>query len=30
MNKIDHVAIQVDNVKESVAWYVDNHDCMFI
>ena len=30
MNKIDHVAIQVDNVKESVAWYVDNHDCMII
>lgn len=30
MQRIDHIAIQVDNVKESVAWYMDNYDCMII
>ena len=30
MQRIDHIAIQVDNVKESVSWYMDNYDCMII
>ena len=30
MKKIDHIAIQVDNIKESVAWYHDNYDCMIL
>tara|TARA_B100000073_G_scaffold55048_1_gene40701 strand:- start:342 stop:797 length:456 start_codon:yes stop_codon:yes gene_type:complete len=30
MKRIDHVAITVDNVKESVDWYVQNHGCSTI
>jgi catechol-2,3-dioxygenase len=30
MKRIDHVAIQVNNVKESVSWYLDNFDCMIL
>ena len=30
MKKIDHIAIVVDNIKESVAYYVDNYDCMIL
>ena len=30
MKKIDHIALQVDNIKESVAWYHDNYDCMIL
>ena len=30
MKKIDHIAIQVNNIKESVAWYHDNYDCTII
>ena len=30
MRKIDHIAITVDNVKESVAWYHDNFECKII
>mgnify|MGYP003127192992 CR=1 FL=1 len=26
MKKIDHIAIQVDDVKESVKWYVEKYD----
>ena len=27
MKKIDHIAIQVDDVKESVKWYVEKYEC---
>ena len=27
MKSIDHIALQVDNIKESVAWYVVNYGC---
>ncbi len=27
MKNIDHIALQVDNVKESVDWYVENYGC---
>ena len=30
MKKIDHIAIVVDDIKESVAYYVDNYDCMIL
>tara|TARA_R100000030_G_scaffold694_1_gene711 strand:+ start:96 stop:380 length:285 start_codon:yes stop_codon:yes gene_type:complete len=30
MKRIDHIALQVNNVKESVAWYMDNYDCMIL
>ena len=30
MKSIDHIALQVDNIKESVAWYVVNYDCMIL
>ena len=30
MKKIDHIAIVVNDIKESVAYYVDNHDCMIL
>ena len=30
MKKIDHVAIVVNDIKESVAYYVDNYDCMIL
>ena len=30
MKKIDHIAIQVDNIKQSVAWYPYNFDCKII
>ena len=30
MKKIDHIAIVVNNIKESVAYYVDNYDCMIL
>ena len=30
MRRIDHIAITVDNVKESVAWYHDNFECKII
>ena len=29
-NRIDHVAITVNNVEQSVNWYVDNHGCGII
>ena len=30
MKKIDHIAIVVNDIKESVAYYVDNYDCMIL
>ena len=30
MKKIDHIAVVVNDIKESVAYYVDNHDCMIL
>ena len=30
MKKIDHIAIVVNDIKESVAYYVDNHYCMIL
>ena len=24
---IDHIALQVNNIKESVDWYVENYGC---
>lgn len=30
MKKIDHIAIVVNDIKESVAYYVDNHNCMIL
>jgi len=30
MNRIDHVAITVDDVRESVDWYVNEHGCSII
>ena len=30
MNRIDHVAITVDDVRESADWYVKNHGCSII
>ena len=30
MKSIDHIALQVNNIKESVAWYVVNYDCMIL
>ncbi|MAV93590.1 MAG: glyoxalase [Candidatus Marinimicrobia bacterium] len=33
MNKlenIDHIAIQVKNIKKSVKWYTDNYNCKVI
>jgi catechol 2,3-dioxygenase-like lactoylglutathione lyase family enzyme len=30
MDKIHHVAIQVKNIKESIAWYSDQFDCEVI
>jgi catechol 2,3-dioxygenase-like lactoylglutathione lyase family enzyme len=30
LKKIDHIAIVVNDIKESVAYYVDNHDCMIL
>ena len=30
MKSIDHIAIQVDNIKESVAWYHDNYGCKIL
>ena len=30
MNRIDHVAITVDDVRESADWYVQNHGCSII
>ena len=30
MKKIDHVAIVVKDIEESVAYYVDNYDCMIL
>ena len=30
MKSIDHIALQVDNIKESVAWYVVNYNCMIL
>ena len=30
MKKIDHIAVVVNDIKESVAYYVDNYDCMIL
>ena len=30
MDKIDHIAVQVKNIKESIAYYHDEFDCMII
>ena len=30
MKSIDHIALQVNNIKESVAWYVVNYNCMIL
>ena len=30
MEKIDHIALQVNDVRESVDWYVDNYGCGII
>ena len=30
MKKIDHIAIVVNDIKESLAYYVDNYDCMIL
>jgi catechol 2,3-dioxygenase-like lactoylglutathione lyase family enzyme len=30
LKKIDHIAIVVNDIKESVAYYVDNHNCMIL
>ena len=30
MKSIDHITLQVNNIKESVAWYVVNYDCMIL
>ena len=30
MKKIDHIAIVVNDIKESVAYYVDSHNCMIL
>jgi len=30
LKKIDHIAIVVNDIKESVAYYVDNYDCMIL
>ncbi|MBC21910.1 MAG: glyoxalase [Candidatus Marinimicrobia bacterium] len=27
LDKIDHIAIQVDNIKDSVNWYLKNFKC---
>ena len=29
-NKIDHIALQVDDIRESVDWYVDKCGCSII
>ena len=28
--KIDHIALQVDDIRESVDWYIDNYGCSII
>jgi catechol 2,3-dioxygenase-like lactoylglutathione lyase family enzyme len=30
MDKIDHIALQVDDVKKSVEYYTSNYDCSII
>ena len=30
MKKIDHIALQVDNIEESVKWYRENYGCSVI
>ena len=30
MDKIDHIAIQVKDIKESIAYYMSEFDCMII
>ena len=30
MKKIDHIAVVVNDIKESLAYYVDNYDCMIL
>ena len=30
MQKIDHIGLQVTNVKEAVAYYHDTYDCMIL
>tara|TARA_R100000664_G_C2716083_1_gene111131 strand:- start:19 stop:300 length:282 start_codon:yes stop_codon:yes gene_type:complete len=30
MRKIDHIALQVKDIQESITWYVDNFECEII
>ena len=30
MDKIDHIALQVNDIKESVEYYTSNYDCSII
>ena len=30
MKRIDHIALQVDNIEESVKWYRENYGCSVI
>ena len=30
MESIDHIALQVDDIRKSVDWYLDNYGCSII